>query len=304
MGNICLVTQQTNPQEIRLAKQYNLAEIFEKKNFEQQHSRLLFLLSYRKLNLESNNKKPAKYKLPLWKRSFDILVAGTALLVLSPILLIVTILIKLDSRGSIFYVSKRVGSGYKVFNFYKFRTMRTGADAELKKLDGLNQYQDGAQKETLNLCPKCNTQDCAQLYMDGEMVCESVYKARKANENSTFKKLKNDPRITRLGRFLRNTSIDELPQLINILKGDMSIVGNRPLPLYEAEQLTADSYSQRFDAPAGLTGLWQVKKRGKGKMSEQERKQLDNIYAQNFSFWMDLRLIFKTFLVFIQKESV
>ncbi|MDC0231548.1 sugar transferase, partial [Aureispira] len=115
---------------------------------------------------------------------------------------------------------------------------------------------------------------------------------------------KNDPRVTKIGRFLRNSSIDELPQLINILKGDMSIVGNRPLPLYEAEVLTTDESSQRFSAPAGLTGLWQVRKRGKDNMSDDERKSLDNEYAQSYSFWMDIKLIFQTLGVFIQKENV
>ena len=122
--------------------------------------------------------------------------------------------------------------------------------------------------------------------------------------DAAFVKIKNDPRITKLGAFLRNTSIDELPQLFNILKGDMSVVGNRPLPLYEAEILTTDNGSPRFSAPAGLTGLWQVRKRGQDSMSEEERKSLDNEYAQNYSFWMDIKLIFQTLGVFIQKENV
>ena len=103
---------------------------------------------------------------------------------------------------------------------------------------------------------------------------------------------------------MRNTSIDELPQLLNILKGDMSIVGNRPLPLYEGEKLTTDQSVQRFLAPAGLTGLWQVNKRGKGKMSNEERADLDNRYAEEWSLWLDVKLIFRTLGVFIQKENV
>ena len=118
-------------------------------------------------------------------------------------------------------------------------------------------------------------------------------------------KLENDPRITRVGRFIRKYSIDELPQLINILKGDMSVVGNRPLPLYEAERLTSDEYIDRFMAPAGLTGLWQVEKRGdSGSMSAEERKKLDIEYARDFSFGMDFRIILKTISAFVQKENV
>ena len=117
--------------------------------------------------------------------------------------------------------------------------------------------------------------------------------------------VRNDPRVTGIGKILRHTSIDELPQLFNILKGDMSIVGNRPLPLYEAELLTSDEHIDRFMGPAGLTGLWQVEKRGSsGKLSADERKQLDIKYAQTFSFLLDMEIILRTFTAFIQKENV
>ena len=111
--------------------------------------------------------------------------------------------------------------------------------------------------------------------------------------------------VTKIGHIIRKYSIDELPQLFNILNGDMSIVGNRPLPVYEAELLTSDEYIQRFMAPAGLTGLWQVEKRGNsGSMSAEERKQLDIKYAHTFSFWLDMKIIIKTFTAFVQKEDV
>ena len=124
-------------------------------------------------------------------------------------------------------------------------------------------------------------------------------------QENAFVKIENDPRITRLGRFLRKYSIDELPQLFNILRGDMSAVGNRPLPLYEAERLTSDEYIERFMCPSGLTGLWQVEKRGHaGKLSPEQRKQLDIRYAREMSPWLDLKIILRTFTAFIQKENV
>ena len=114
-----------------------------------------------------------------------------------------------------------------------------------------------------------------------------------------------DAMLSKWQRFERRASIDELPQLINILKGDMSIVGNRPLPLYEAELLTSDEHIDRFMGPAGLTGLWQVEKRGEaGKLSAEERKQLDIQYAKNFSFGLDIKIILKTVTAFVQKENV
>lgn len=120
----------------------------------------------------------------------------------------------------------------------------------------------------------------------------------------SFVKINNDPRITTIGKFIRNTSLDELPQLINVLKGDMSVVGNRPLPLYEAVQLTRDEWAMRFLAPAGITGLWQVSKRGKADMSALERIQLDNEYAQKGNFWFDLKIILQTLPAMRQKETV
>ena len=148
--------------------------------------------------------------------------------------------------------------------------------------------------------------DDVVLVSDDEMILEKEYIDQKSYEQeNAFVKLENDPRITRVGRFIRKYSIDELPQLINILKGDMSVVGNRPLPLYEAERLTSDEYIDRFMAPAGLTGLWQVEKRGdSGSMSAEERKKLDIEYARDFSFGMDFRIILKTISAFVQKENV
>jgi len=246
------------------------------------------------------------YKIPWDKRLFDLVFAGTALLFLSPLFLLVAILIKLESKGPVFYYSLRVGTGYKVFRFYKFRSMFTGADAKLKDLAHLNQYkeqeQEAKKEDTL---PKAEQGQSPTLYMDGKQITEAEYKKLKELEDTgTFLKIKNDPRITKVGSFIRNTSIDELPQLWNVVKGDMSIVGNRPLPLYEAEKLTTDRFSMRFLAPAGITGLWQVTKRGTSEMSEEERVELDNEYARNSSLWFDLKLIFKTIPALLQSEDV
>jgi lipopolysaccharide/colanic/teichoic acid biosynthesis glycosyltransferase len=208
-------------------------------------------------------------QIKLWslKRAFDILVSATALLMLSPLCLLIALIIKLESKGPVFYISKRAGTGYKIFNFYKFRSMRTGSDAELQKLAHLNQYHG------------------------------------KSN-GSVFFKIKDDPRITPFGQFLRNTSLDEIPQLLNVLFGDMSLVGNRPLPLYEAEKLTKDQIAWRFLAPAGITGLWQITKRGKDNMSEDERIALDMEYAMKNSFWLDMKILFSTLPALLQKEKV
>lgn len=230
--------------------------------------RLQFLSAYKILNEQLKNLPEAplqQYKIPFLKRLLDLVISLTALFFLSPVLFVIAILIKLDSKGPVFYTSKRVGTGYKIFDFYKFRSMRVNADKEVENLKATtaNQYGDSA-----------------------------------------FFKMKNDPRVTKLGNFLRNSSIDELPQLFNVIKGDMSIVGNRPLPLYEAEQLTTNEWSMRFLGPAGITGLWQIIKRGKSDMSDRERKKLDNFYNKKFSVWLDLKIILMTIPVLLQKEKV
>ncbi len=201
------------------------------------------------------------------KRSFDIIVSLTALLLLSPVFLLIAMAIRIESRGPILYISKRAGRGYKIFDFYKFRTMLAGADNRIKELSHLNQYAEA-----------------------------------EANDPSFFK-INNDPRITRVGEFLRNSSLDELPQLFNVLLGDMSLVGNRPLPLYEAAKLTTDQCAQRFLAPAGMTGLWQIKKRGREDMSVEERISLDIDYANNCNFIYDLWIMANTPSAIIQKSS-
>lgn len=262
---------------------------------------------------ETHRKVLNTFRLPMWKRTFDILFAGTAVIILSPMLIGTAIAIRMESKGKVIYKSQRVGSNYQIFDFLKFRSMYTNADKRLKELNALNQYQI-EEVESSDEGPEIRFDDLAGtpdeeetlLISDDFVVSEQDFlKQKEKAKNNTFVKLENDPRVTRVGRFIRKYSIDELPQLFNILKGDMSIVGNRPLPLYEAEQLTSDAYIDRFMAPAGLTGLWQVEKRGgAGKLSAEERKQLDIKYAKDFSFWLDMKIIFKTLTAFVQKENV
>jgi lipopolysaccharide/colanic/teichoic acid biosynthesis glycosyltransferase len=237
---------------------------------DQLRERIEFLVKFKliKPQLTELSKADLTYQTPFPKRVFDILTASMFILLISPLLFVVALFIIMDSKGPIIFKSKRVGAGYKIFDFYKFRSMRVGASDELVQLSELNQYD------------------------------------KSENGGSTFLKLKNDPRTTRFGRFIRKFSIDELPQLFNVLKGDMSLVGNRPLPLYEAEMLTSNEWAMRFLGPAGLTGLWQVSRRGKADMSERERKKLDNFYAKNNSFLLDLKILLNTIPAIVQKEKV
>jgi lipopolysaccharide/colanic/teichoic acid biosynthesis glycosyltransferase len=203
----------------------------------------------------------------LLKRGFDIFLSLSLLLLVSPIFLLIARAINLESKGPVFYISKRAGRGYRIFNFYKFRTMYVGADKNIDEFSHLNQYN-------------------AQTGI-----------------GPLFFKIDNDPRITKVGSFLRKSSLDELPQLINVLLGDMSLVGNRPLPLYEAATLTTDDWAARFMAPAGITGLWQIKKRGHKDMSVEERINLDIVYAKRNNFMYDLWIIANTPYALIQKSN-
>jgi len=201
------------------------------------------------------------------KRIFNIIVSSIALLIVSPLFLLIAMAIKIESKGPVFYISKRAGKGYKIFDFYKFRTMLVGADEKIAEFSHLNQYNAGL------------------------------------SEGPVFFKINNDPRITKVGTFLRNTSLDELPQLLNVLLGNMSLVGNRPLPLYEAATLTTDDWAKRFMAPAGITGLWQIKKRGREDMSVEERINLDIDYANKYNFAYDLWIMANTPSALFQKTN-
>lgn len=195
-----------------------------------------------------------------FKRLFDIVLSLIALVILSPLFLIVSLTILFTSKGPIIYASDRVAKGGRVFRFYKFRSMYKDADSKLAELLDKNEIPGGV----------------------------------------TFK-MHNDPRITPVGKFLRKTSIDELPQLINILKGDMSIVGPRPCTLREY-RLYNDHHKKRLLVPQGLTGEWQVRGRSTTTFAEMIEMDLDYI-SNKRSFWHDAFLILKTFTVFLSHES-
>lgn len=246
---------------------------------------------------KANRPKPATLSMvsplpiPGWKRVFDILFAVGLLVLLGPLFLLISLLIWLEGKGPIFYVSKRAGKGFQVFDFYKFRTMVMDAEDQLASLLHLNQYQTRA----VSLVGRKGGFAEVNRTLGPEAPFEPL-------PEPAFVKIPKDPRVTRLGKFLRYTSLDELPQLFNVLLGDMSIVGNRPLPLYEAEKLTTDQWARRFLAPSGITGLWQVMRARKPFISEEERKQLDVDYAKAPCLLRDLWIIVRTLPALIQKD--
>ena len=330
---IILLTDQLSPEERSAYQQSGINDtlnitlpvtvINKKLQFIEDRETILF-------DTEITQNRVLQFKIPIWKRLFDIIFSILAIIILSPIMIATVIAIKLESKGPAIFKSKRVGTNYKVFEFLKFRSMYTDAEKRLKELSKTsNQYSkqekeneddifttnpQESQEEKVNATMPLLDPETEMMISDEEVmligddfvVAESDFSKQKEEEiNNAFVKIENDPRITKVGRFIRKYSIDELPQLFNILKGDMSVVGNRPLPLYEAEKLTIDSSIDRFVAPAGLTGLWQVEKRGdSGKMSAEERKQLDIQYAQTYSLGLDLKILFRTIFAFVQKENV
>lgn len=316
-----LLDEERNPDVIQKAIQKRIDDVYIKPvSLETLIDRILTLKKVKPVsNKQDNSQKAAfiAYKTPFFKRSFDIISATMGLILISPVLILFIIAIRIESKGKVYYISKRVGSGYKVFDFYKLRSMYTNADKRLKELAHLNQYQkettETAAEQTgqpKNIRAKQADNQSSILFGDDAQVSETEHiRVKKSKQETAFVKFENDPRITKVGHIIRKLSIDELPQLINVIKGDMSIVGNRPLPLYEAELLTTDDWTDRFHGPAGITGLWQVEARGKtSKMSPEERKSLDNRYAEiaksKFSFWKDIWIILRTIPAVFQKENV
>jgi len=244
-----------------------------------------------------------QYKIPLSKRLFDIFIASLLLLILAPLFLLVALAIRLESKGKVFYFQPRVGMNYQVFPFFKFRSMYKDSDKRVDELKDHSQYQSAKTIKS----PEDDflvSGDNIRVSDDGITEESKFLEDSQKEVKNSFFKVKNDPRITQVGQFIRKTSIDELPQLINVLRGEMSLVGNRPLPLYEAEKITEDRFIERFMAPAGITGYWQVTDRGRDDVSGVRRKLRDVLYARKSTFLLDLWILVQTPLAAIQKENV
>jgi exopolysaccharide biosynthesis polyprenyl glycosylphosphotransferase len=195
----------------------------------------------------------------LSKQAFDVAVALAILLLLSPLLAVLAVLIRLDSPGPVLFKQPRVGENGQLFEIVKFRSMRIDADANVHK----------AHVQTL--------------------IRQNLSLDEASGQNSL--KMEKDPRVTRVGRFIRKFSLDELPQLINVLRGQMSLVGPRPHLPYEVE-LYQDWHRRRFEALPGITGWWQVK--GRNRVSFDEMVRMDIYYVEHQSFWLDLKILLMT----------
>ena len=203
------------------------------------------------------------------KRTSDLVIAALATALLLPLWLLIALLIKLDSRGPVFYSQERVGMDGRLFLLYKFRTMDANADPALHR-----EYQ--------------------RSFIAGRA------EANLGDDQKPTYKLLADPRITRVGKLLRKTSLDEVPQLLNVLSGDMSIVGPRPPIPYEVEAYEL-WHRKRLDMKPGLTGLWQVS--GRNRLPFEEMVRLDLFYIENWSLLLDLKIILRTGLVMLGREG-
>jgi len=204
------------------------------------------------------------------KRLSDIIISAIALLIVAPVWFVIAIMIKLDSRGPVMFRQERVGMDGRIFLCYKFRTMSVDADE--------NVHREAYQKN-----------------IGGEIEANSG-----DDRDPLFGKVKDDPRVTRFGRQLRRSSFDELPQFLNVLKGDMSVVGPRPPIAYEVEEYDI-WHRKRLDMKPGITGLWQVS--GRSRLTFEEMVKIDLYYIENWSIWLDLKIILLTLPAIVRGEG-
>jgi len=215
------------------------------------------------INRTVNVNMKAKSISKIMKRIIDILAGIVGMIILIPLMLIIKIAnIFTKDSASIFFIQNRIGKDGKIFKMYKFRTMIVGAEEELEK-----------------------------LLIENEEI---------RNEYELNKKIKDDPRVTKIGKFLRKTSLDEFPQFINILKGEMSLVGPRPYLKREKKDIGQDYY-KIIEMTPGLTGLWQVS--GRSNITFEERVKLDIEYYKKNSFFGDMKILLKTITAVLNKKG-
>lgn len=236
---------------------------------------------YRRFPTEEVDRTTSYYQI---KRIFDITIVFLSVLLFLPLLIMIAVIIKLDSPGPVFFVQERVGAKRKVVNgrtqwiiqpfpFYKFRTMWHNVDSDLHR-----QY--------------------VQAYIEGDEA--KMASLRPDSGDATSYKLNGDPRITRAGKLLRRMSLDELPQIWNVVRGDMSLVGPRPPIPYEVEEYRPE-HLRRLATIPGITGLWQVS--GRCETTFEEMVQLDLEYIQKQSFWLDLKILLLTVPAVISEKG-
>lgn len=211
-----------------------------------------------------SEKRPVKRFSLFVKRLFDLIVSSLLLILLAPLLLTIALLVKTTSKGPVFFCQERIGHFGKAFTFLKFRSMNADTNPEIHK----------------KYIEQFIAQDKGNVSSLGQDAQNGVYK------------ITNDPRVTPIGRFLRKTSMDELPQLINVFKGEMSLVGPRPPIPYECERYDIWHRRRILEIKPGLTGLWQVK--GRSSTSFDEMVRLDLKYALEWSLWLDLKILLQT----------
>ena len=204
------------------------------------------------------------HQMPFWKRAMDVVGAAVALIVFSPLMLLVALIIKVVSPGPVFFKQDRIGYRGKPFTMWKFRTMKVGVDVHTHQ------------------------QHVVKLIRSSEQSCQ--------NSAKSMIKLNNESQIIPFGRILRRTYVDELPQLINVLRGEMSLIGPRPPIAYEVEEYMRWHYG-RINAVPGMTGLWQVS--GKNRLTFDEMTRLDIRYWRKKSLWLDIKIIMMTPIVII-----
>ena len=225
------------------------------------------------------------------KSLIDVVVTSIGILIISPLLLIISVGVKLSSPGPVIFTQKRLGRNGKLFNFYKFRSMIVGSDCD-----------ESRKEEMVNLIKgknnNCNTCLRASLIEDPSTAPAGQVGARSqsSHRQNGSTKVVNSSRVTRFGKFMRKYSLDELPQLFNVIKGDMSLVGPRPCLPYEFE-VYDEWHKRRLDVKPGCTGLWQVTSRSE--TTYDDMVVLDIYYIQNISPWFDLQLLLKTIPVLL-----